>query len=27
VDGELGSRVLRDVGDMLEDPIRMLAWS
>ncbi|WP_245666862.1 dihydrolipoamide acetyltransferase family protein [Actinomadura latina] len=26
VDGELGSRVLRDVGDMLEDPIRMLAW-
>ncbi|XRQ10076.1 dihydrolipoamide acetyltransferase family protein [Actinomadura welshii] len=27
VDGELGSKVLRDVGDMLEDPIRMLAWS
>ncbi|WP_433466028.1 dihydrolipoamide acetyltransferase family protein [Spirillospora sp. CA-128828] len=27
VDGELGSRFLRDVGDMLEDPIRMLAWS
>lgn len=27
VDGELGSRVLRDVGDMLEDPLRMLAWS
>lgn len=27
VDGELGSRVLRDVGDMLEDPVRMLAWS
>ncbi|CND66217.1 pyruvate/2-oxoglutarate dehydrogenase complex%2C dihydrolipoamide acyltransferase component [Mycobacterium tuberculosis] len=27
VDGELGSRVLRDVGDMLEDPIRMLAWN
>ncbi|MGP4026448.1 dihydrolipoamide acetyltransferase family protein [Actinomadura sp. 3N407] len=27
VDGELGSRVLRDVGDMLEDPIRMLAWT
>ncbi|MGH3241852.1 MAG: dihydrolipoamide acetyltransferase family protein [Spirillospora sp.] len=26
VDGELGSRVLRDVGAMLEDPIRMLAW-
>ncbi|WP_254715967.1 dihydrolipoamide acetyltransferase family protein [Actinomadura sp. WMMB 499] len=27
VDGELGSRVLRDVGDMLEDPLRTLAWS
>jgi pyruvate dehydrogenase E2 component (dihydrolipoamide acetyltransferase) len=27
VDGELGSVVLRDVGWMLEDPIRMLAWS
>jgi 2-oxoisovalerate dehydrogenase E2 component (dihydrolipoyl transacylase) len=27
VDGELGSAVLRDVGLMLEDPIRMLAWS
>lgn len=26
VDGELGSAVLRDVGSMLEDPIRMLAW-
>ena len=26
IDGELGSRVLRDVGDMLEDPLRMLAW-
>ncbi|TDD15029.1 2-oxo acid dehydrogenase subunit E2 [Actinomadura sp. KC06] len=26
VDGELGSRVLRDVGAMLEDPVRMLAW-
>ncbi len=26
VDGELGSKVLRDVGAMLEDPIRMLAW-
>ncbi|GIH96607.1 dihydrolipoamide acetyltransferase component of pyruvate dehydrogenase complex [Planobispora siamensis] len=26
VDGELGSRFLRDVGDMLEDPLRMLAW-
>jgi 2-oxoisovalerate dehydrogenase E2 component (dihydrolipoyl transacylase) len=27
VDGELGSAVLRDVGFMLEDPVRMLAWS
>jgi 2-oxoisovalerate dehydrogenase E2 component (dihydrolipoyl transacylase) len=27
VDGQLGSAVLRDVGAMLEDPIRMLAWS
>ncbi len=27
VDGELGSAVLRDVGSMVEDPIRMLAWS
>ena len=27
VDGELGSAFLRDVGLMLEDPIRMLAWS
>jgi pyruvate/2-oxoglutarate dehydrogenase complex dihydrolipoamide acyltransferase (E2) component len=27
VDGELGSKVLRDVGDMLEDPLRMLAWN
>ena len=27
VDGELGSAVLRDVGSMLQDPIRMLAWS
>ncbi|HVT69670.1 MAG TPA: dihydrolipoamide acetyltransferase family protein, partial [Trebonia sp.] len=27
VDGELGSAVLRDVGSMLEDPIRMLSWS
>ena len=27
VDGELGSAVLRDVGSMLEDPVRMLAWS
>jgi pyruvate dehydrogenase E2 component (dihydrolipoamide acetyltransferase) len=27
VDGELGSAVLRDVGAMLENPMRMLAWS
>jgi 2-oxoisovalerate dehydrogenase E2 component (dihydrolipoyl transacylase) len=27
VDGELGSAVLREVGAMLEDPLRMLAWS
>jgi len=27
VDGQLGSAVLRDVGAMLTDPIRMLAWS
>ena len=27
VDGALGSAVLRDVGSMLEDPIRILAWS
>jgi pyruvate dehydrogenase E2 component (dihydrolipoamide acetyltransferase) len=27
VDGALGSAVLRDVGSMLEDPVRMLAWS
>ncbi|WP_214109946.1 dihydrolipoamide acetyltransferase family protein [Acrocarpospora catenulata] len=27
VDGELGSYVLRDVGAMLEDPLRLLAWS
>ncbi|MFI0357142.1 dihydrolipoamide acetyltransferase family protein [Actinomadura sp. 9N407] len=26
IDGELGSRVLRDVGDMLADPLRILAW-
>ncbi|WP_030175527.1 dihydrolipoamide acetyltransferase family protein [Spirillospora albida] len=26
IDGELGSKVLKDVGAMLEDPIRMLAW-
>jgi 2-oxoisovalerate dehydrogenase E2 component (dihydrolipoyl transacylase) len=27
IDGELGSKVLRDVGDMLEEPLHMLAWS
>jgi pyruvate dehydrogenase E2 component (dihydrolipoamide acetyltransferase) len=27
VDGELGSAALRDIGAMLEDPLRMLAWS
>jgi pyruvate dehydrogenase E2 component (dihydrolipoamide acetyltransferase) len=27
VDGELGSAVLRDTGQMLEDPVRMLAWA
>ncbi|SEH02765.1 pyruvate dehydrogenase E2 component (dihydrolipoamide acetyltransferase) [Nonomuraea solani] len=27
VDGELGSLFLRDVGAMLEDPLRVLAWS
>jgi 2-oxoisovalerate dehydrogenase E2 component (dihydrolipoyl transacylase) len=27
IDGELGSAVLRDVAAMLEDPLRMLAWS
>jgi pyruvate dehydrogenase E2 component (dihydrolipoamide acetyltransferase) len=27
VDGELGSAVLRDVGSMLADPVRMVAWS
>ncbi|MQA88250.1 MAG: 2-oxo acid dehydrogenase subunit E2, partial [Streptosporangiales bacterium] len=27
VDGELGSKVLRDVGRMLEDPTAILAWS
>ncbi|WP_433219866.1 dihydrolipoamide acetyltransferase family protein [Microtetraspora malaysiensis] len=26
IDGEQGSYVLRDVGAMLEDPLRMLAW-
>jgi pyruvate dehydrogenase E2 component (dihydrolipoamide acetyltransferase) len=27
VDGDLGSAFLRDVGTMLTDPVRMLAWS
>ena len=27
VDGDLGSAVLRDVGAMLEDPLRMVAWA
>jgi pyruvate dehydrogenase E2 component (dihydrolipoamide acetyltransferase) len=27
IDGELGSAVLRDVGAMLEDPVRMVAWA
>ncbi|GAA0840495.1 dihydrolipoamide acetyltransferase family protein [Streptosporangium amethystogenes subsp. fukuiense] len=27
VDGEIGSLFLRDVGAMLEDPLRMLAWA
>ena len=27
VDGDLGSAVLRDIGAMLEDPMRILAWS
>jgi 2-oxoisovalerate dehydrogenase E2 component (dihydrolipoyl transacylase) len=27
IDGELGSALLRDVGSMLEDPVRMLAWN
>jgi len=27
IDGELGSAVLRDVGSMLEDPVRTLAWN
>jgi pyruvate dehydrogenase E2 component (dihydrolipoamide acetyltransferase) len=27
VDGDLGSAVLRDVGAMLTDPVRMLAWA
>ncbi len=27
IDGELGSAALRDIGSMLTDPVRMLAWS
>jgi len=27
IDGELGSALLRDVGAMLQDPVRMLAWN
>ncbi len=27
IDGELGSKVLRDIGTMLESPTAMLAWS
>jgi len=27
IDGELGSAALRDIGAMLTDPLRMLAWS
>ena len=27
IDGQLGSAVLADVGSMLEDPVRMLAWN
>jgi len=27
VDGELGSLFLRDIGAMLEDPLRIMAWS
>jgi 2-oxoisovalerate dehydrogenase E2 component (dihydrolipoyl transacylase) len=27
VDGDLGSAVLRDIGAMLHDPLRMLAWA
>lgn len=27
VDGELGSAALRDIGAMLEDPLRILAWN
>jgi pyruvate dehydrogenase E2 component (dihydrolipoamide acetyltransferase) len=26
VDGDLGSAVLRDIGAMLNDPVRMIAW-
>jgi len=27
VDGDLGSAVLRDIGAMLTDPVRMIAWA
>ena len=27
IDGELGSAALRDIGAMLEDPIRLVAWA
>ncbi|HEU5156719.1 MAG TPA: dihydrolipoamide acetyltransferase family protein [Streptosporangiaceae bacterium] len=27
IDGELGSAALRDIGAMLEDPVRMIAWT
>jgi pyruvate dehydrogenase E2 component (dihydrolipoamide acetyltransferase) len=27
IDGDVGSAVLREVGAMLTDPLRMLAWS
>jgi pyruvate dehydrogenase E2 component (dihydrolipoamide acetyltransferase) len=27
IDGELGSAALRDIGSMLTDPVRILAWS
>ncbi len=27
IDGELGSAALRDIGAMLEDPLRMIAWA
>ncbi|WP_204076924.1 dihydrolipoamide acetyltransferase family protein, partial [Planotetraspora phitsanulokensis] len=26
IDGEIGSYILRDIGAMLEDPLKMLAW-